>query len=209
MVKWLYMNPNQQPPTYSVDYLNQIAPMAPKKSPFSRMPVIIGIIAAVFVVLIIVMIAIVASSGRDKPTERLAAKLATTEKIVTDAQNKLKSTELRTLNSNLKIYLANTNRDIVEPLLQENVVVAKLDPTIVASESGADITDRLTDANLNALYDRTYAREISYQLETIVVLMQKIYGSTSSKSLKSFLESATTNLTPTQKSFSDFNAANS
>jgi hypothetical protein len=209
MVKWLYMDPNQQPPTYSVDYLNQIAPTAPKKSPFSRMQIIIGVIVAIFVVLIITLIVIVAINGNDNPTERLAAKLATTEKIVTDAQNKLKSTELRTLNSNLKIYLANTNRDIVEPLRDVNVVVTNLDPAIVTSESGTDITDRLADASLNALYDRTYAREISYQLEIIVALMQKIYGSTSSKSLKSFLESATTNLTPTQKSFSDFNAANS
>lgn len=200
------MNPTQ--PNYSVDYLNQIAPQAPKKMGFSRMQYILIAAVGLVVVLTIVFGVIVSSSNSTNPEQQLAARLIGTEKIVGDAQVQLKSSQLRTLNSNLKIYLTNTNRDIAAPLLKSGVNVAKLDKTVTANEAGTDITTRLEDARLNAVYDRTYAREISYQLGTIVALMRQVNTSTKSQSLKAFLDDAYKNLEPTQKQFAEFNATN-
>jgi hypothetical protein len=154
---------------------------------------------------------IAASSGPSggSSTEKLAARLASTETIASAAQAKLKSSELRTLNSNLKIYLTNTNRDIVAPLMAVGINAKQLDPVVTKAEAGTDVTLRLEDARLNAVYDRTYAREMSYRLDTIVSLMQKIRASSSNTTMKSFLDSAITNLTPTQKEFSDYNDTNS
>ena len=203
------MYPNQQqPPTYSVDYLNQIAPQAPKKRFLGKKEIIIAAILAGLVVIVGLLALVINLGAGSDPSQQLAARLITTQKIVDDAQPKLKSTELRTLNSNLGIYLTNTNRDIVAPLASVDIDIKKLDGSIVSAEAGTDITDRLEDARLNATYDRTYAREIAYQLATIVALMRQIYESTNSESLKTFLENAYTNLEPTQKSFEDFNAAN-
>jgi len=159
------MNPNQ--PTYSVDYLNQIAPQTPKKSGLSRLQFIIVAVVGAVVLLTVIISAVLTSSYNVEPAKQLAARLQSTEVIVGNAQSKLKSSQLRTLNSNLKIYLTNTNRDIATPLLQEGINVAKLDKKLVASEAGTDITNKLEDARLNAVYDRTYAREIAYQLDTI------------------------------------------
>ncbi|MBC7868555.1 hypothetical protein H7X69_00020 [Candidatus Saccharibacteria bacterium] len=200
------MNPNQ--PNYPIDYLNQIAPQAPNQRGLSRLHIII--IAAVGVVMLVtVILSVVLTSGNNvEPAKQLAARLQSTETIVDNAQNKLKSTQLRTLNSNLKIYLTNTNRDIAAPLQKSGINVAKLDKKLVASEAGTNITNKLEDARLNAVYDRTYAREIAYQLDTIVALMRQINDSTRSQSLKVFLDSAYTNLEPTQKQFAEFNAAN-
>jgi len=200
------MNPTQ--PDYSVDYLNQIAPQAPKKMGFSRMQYVLIAAVGLVVVLTIIFGIVISSSNSTEPEKQLAARLIGTEKIVGDAQTQLKSSQLRTLNSNLKIYLTNTNRDIAAPLLKSGVNVAKLDKTILASEAGTDITTRLEDARLNAVYDRTYAREISYQLGTIVALMRQINASTNSQSLKTFLDDAYKNLEPTQKQFAEFNATN-
>jgi predicted outer membrane protein len=200
------MNPTQ--PNYSVDYLNQIAPQAPKKMRFSRLQYILIAVVGLLVVLTIIFGIIVSSKTSVEPEKQLAARLQSTEKIVGDAQTKLKSSQLRTLNSNLKIYLTNTNRDIAAPLLKSGVDVTKLDKTIVASEAGTDITARLEDARLNAVYDRTYAREISYRLSTLVALMRQINTSTKSQSLKTFLDNAYKNLAPTQKQFDQFNATN-
>lgn len=159
--------------------------------------------------LVTVILSVVLTSGNNvEPAKQLAARLQSTETIVDNAQNKLKSTQLRTLNSNLKIYLTNTNRDIAAPLQKSGINVAKLDKKLVASEAGTNITNKLEDARLNAVYDRTYAREIAYQLDTIVALMRQINDSTRSQSLKVFLDSAYTNLEPTQKQFAEFNAAN-
>lgn len=200
------MNPNQ--PSYSVDYLNQIAPQAPKRRGLSHKQTILAIAGGFAVLLVIMLSIIVTSSGSKKPEQHLAARLLSTETIVGGAQGKLKSTQLRTLNSNLSIYLTNTNRDIAAPLLKGGIDVTKLDKKVIASESGKTITDKLEDARLNADFDRTYAREIAYRLETITLLMKQLYGSTSSKSFKTFLDNAYTNLEPTQKQFADFNAAN-
>lgn len=203
------MYPNQQePPTYSIDYLNQIAPQAPKKNNFSRKQWIIIACTAALIVIVGIMSIVASAGGNSSSVEQLAAKLIATEKIVGDAQSKIKSSQLRTLNSNLNIYLTNTNRDIAAPLLADGIAVAKLDKKVLAAEAGTDITNRLEDARLNAIYDRVYAREISYQLEVITALMQQTYSSTKNQSLKAFLEGAFTNLEPTQKQFADFNAIN-
>lgn len=207
------MDPNQQPtqpqPPISVDYLNQIAPQVPKrKLPFTKMQLIIFGVLGILLIGVLILAATLNGSGSKKPTQQLAARLQSTQAIVVDAKTKLKSSQLRALNSNLDIYLTNTNRDIAVPLLKDKVDVAKLDAKIVTAEAGADISLRLEDARLNAIYDRTYAREIAYRLDTIVTLMRQIYESTNNKDLKTFLDSAYTNLEPTQKAFEDFNEAN-
>jgi hypothetical protein len=203
------MQPNQVQPGLTVDYLNHIAPQAPKKGRFSTMQLLIFGGAALILIIIVASLIAMSGSPGGSTSEKLAARLLSTETIVSSAQTKLKSTELRTLSSNLKIYLTNTNRDIIAPLKGLSIDVAHLDPVVVKSEAGTDVTARLEDARLNAVYDRTYAREISYRLDTIVSLMQKIRASTGSSAMKSFLDNALTNLTPTQKQFADYNDTNS
>ena len=209
MLKWVHMDPTEQNKALDVDYLNQIAPQSAKKFQLNQRKLIIGAIAGVVLLFVITVFALIGMARTsDKPLQQLAARLQSTEKIVGDAQSKLKSTELRSLNSNLKIFLTNTNRDITAPLADQKINTAKLDKTIVAEEVRTDITDRLEDARLNAVYDRTYARELSYQLETITTLIEQIKSSTSSQSLQTFLDNTSTNLQPTQKAFADFNASN-
>ena len=77
------------------------------------------------------------------------------------------------------------------------------------SESNEKILAKLEDARLNAIYDRSYARELSYQLETTMSLMRQIYNKTKNKDLKTFLEESYNNLEPIQKQFSDFNTVSS
>lgn len=203
-------SPLPQPSAPNVDYLNQIAPKKPKKLRFKFGPKMIAILGGILVVVVIIIsitVNVIANARRE-PVEHLSARLTTTQEIVSDAQDNLKSSQLRSLNSNLKIYLTNTNRDIATPLANVGVKPDKISKSILAEESGDALTAKLEDARLNVDYDRTYAREMAYKLEQTMILMQQIYKSTSSKSLKSFLENAYTNLEPTQKSFADFNAAN-
>jgi hypothetical protein len=203
------MQPNQVQPATSMDYLNQIAPQGPQKRRFSRFQLVIFGGAALVLVMLIASIIAASSGTGGSSTQKLAARLTSTEAIATAAQPQLKSSQLRTLNSNLKIYLTNTNRDIVAPLTAIGIDVKHLNPVIIKNEAGTDVTSRLEDARLNAVYDRTYAREMAYRLDTIVSLMQNIRSSTSSAIMKSFLENAITNLQPTQKQFSNYNDTNS
>lgn len=202
------MNPEQQPPDYSIDYLNRIAPQPQKTSLFGKPKLLFILLSALLVVIIFALIAARVVHQSPNSLQVLAARLNSTEKIASDAQSNLQSSQLRSLNSSLKIFLANANRDIVAPLASNGVNTAKLDKSIVASESGADLSAKLEDARLNAVYDRTYAREMAYRLDTIILLMKQIETGTHSQSLQSFLQTSTQNLTPIQKQFADFNAAN-
>ena len=202
------MYPNDNQPTNPADYLSQIAPHAPKKTNFlQKRPILIAGIGLGIIIMLFVIIGSL-SSGMG-PTEQLAARLLATESTANDATTKLKSTQLRAINSNLKNYLTNTIRDITPIIATENIKINKLNKNVLSAESNTDMLAILEDARLNAIYDRTYAREMAYQLDTVLTLMLQIYNNSNSKSLKSFLTDARTNLKPIQKEFEDFNLATS
>jgi len=196
------MQPNQ--PQMPIDYLNQIAPE--QKKPGVNTKLFLGIIVGA-VVLVIILIIAIASSGKTDSLLTLALRLEATQKIADDAQKDLKSSSLRTSNSSLLVYLTNTNRNIAEPLAKNNIDIKKIDKKIIAKESGAELTAVLDDAKLNAVFDRTYAREMSYRLEKISVLMATSYKKAKSASVKTFLETSDKDLQLLKKEFAEFNAS--
>lgn len=194
------MEPNyqQQPPYQNadVDYLNTIAPQTPVKTinPFILWG---GIIAALL--LVVLTVAGIANSGTG--TETLLARVGATssnlKELTDDATDSMQSSDLRSLNSNLSLVLANTNRDLSEPLAAKkiNIENAKKNKAVaeVAQEYN-EIRERLEDARLNGLYDRTYTREIIYQLKTLSSYMGQLYESTKDDELKTILDSNNENL---------------
>jgi hypothetical protein len=208
----MYPDQSQPPvaPTPPPDYLNQIAPQQPKHPNFVIGPKLIALIAGALVIIVIiiaVVINVLVSNAR-QPLQRLSARLTSTSTVVSGAQGTLKSSQLRSLNSSLSLYLTDINRDISTPLTSAGVDVAKIDDKITAQESSATLTERLEDARLNAIYDRTYAREMAYRLDTLITLMKQIIASTNNSRLKTFLEATYPKLEPTQEAFADFNEAN-
>lgn len=209
----MYPEQNGQPSPqasqqYPIDYLNQIAPQEKKPSLDNR-KFFIFIGAGLLLAIIIGIFAL--SSGGNSPTEKmetLAARLQTLQSVSGKAQPNIKNSSLRSTNSSLTLLLTNANRDIVEPLKNNDINVQRLDKKIVQAENGEKLSAKLEDARLNAVFDRTYAREMSYQLDTTRVLMKDIYAKTNSKSLKSFLDATDKNLSPINKQLKDFNAGN-
>lgn len=201
---------NPQHGQTSLDYLNQIAPHTPNKSPFKFgfRTVILGAIAAVILVIILVAIVSAINSSKKGPWEQLSAKLTTTQAVVDSSTVRLKNSQLRSLNSDLKLYLTNTQRDLATPLGLLDINPAKLPESVTTKENSTGITERLEDARLNAKFDSTYAREMSYQLATIQALYLKLYKSTGNTKTKAFLDNSYKNLGPTQKSFAEFSASN-
>jgi hypothetical protein len=201
-------NQNQQ--QYPVDYLNQISSQSQKPGLGNNKFFLLlgGILVGVVLIAIVLLMLSSGSGGAKEKMQTLAARLATLQTVTSDAQKVIKSNQLRTTNSNLTIFLTNANRDIAEPLAGVGVDVTKLDAKVVAQEAGEELIANLEDARLNAVYDRTYAREMSYQLDTVSVLIREIYNSTNNASFKTFLENTDANLQPLREQFSEFNAAN-
>ncbi len=201
------MNPDQN--QYSIDYLNEISPQ--QKKPGMSNKLFFIVIGGGLLVAAIVGILLLTSTGSAGPTEKmgtLASRLITLKTISTSAQRNIKSGDLRSTNSNLDLFLTNANRDIVEPLSTNGVTISKIDKKIVAEEKNEDLVETLENARLNAVFDRTYSREMAFQLDTVATLMKDIYTSTNSKSLKEFLEATDKNLQPIKKQLVEFNAAN-
>lgn len=199
-------NPQGTPPQYSIDYLNQIAPKAQKKPLNSRLflPVIIG---GLLIAIIVGFLSLVNNgTGPTTDMQTLAARITTLNKISSDAQKNIKSNNLLGSNSSLTILLTNAQQGMVTPLQKNGIDIKKLDKTIVDAESGTALTSKLDNARLNAVFDRTYAREMSYQLTTVETLMRTIYNSTNSKSMKDFLQTTSDNLVPIKKQFDSFDA---
>jgi predicted outer membrane protein len=201
------MNPQQQLPP---NYLDEIAPQAVKRSFVigkTRLIILIGILA-VIVLCILVAVANQIGASRTQPWERLTARLTTTSKIADSSEGKIKNSQLRSINSSVKISLTNTQRDLVKPLTTIGIKSEKLNPSIVRSESSEKMLARLEDARLNAKYDSTYAREMSFQLANLLTLLQQLYSSSSNVANKSFLQTTYNNFAPVQKSLAEFSASN-
>lgn len=201
------MNPEQNP--YPIDYLNQIAPEQPKPVVGNKKFLFIVGGGALLVIIVALMIFSSASSGPKEQMQTLAARMITLQDVSKKAQTNIKSGALRATNSNLTIFLTNANRDIAEPLKNNDIDIKRLDANVQAKEDGTELSEKLENARLNAVYDRTYAREMAFQLETIAVLMGDIYDRTNSKSLKDFLLKTDENLQPIKKTLNEFSDSSS
>lgn len=199
-------SPNQNPNQYPIDYLNQIAPQQPKQADNKRFFLFIG--GGLLIAIIVGVLALSSGSGPTQKMQTMAARMTALQEISSNSQKNIKSGQLRTTNSTLTIFLTNANRDAAEPLKKSGVDIKKLDNKIKTAENGEKLKATLEDARLNATFDRTYSREMSYQLDTLAALMKQIYAETGSKSLKTFLESTDANLQPIKKQLTEFNAVN-
>lgn len=201
------MNPQQQT---SYDYLDQIAPQTVKHTFTMNKPrlfILIGLIAIVVVIILAITVGAITSARKD-PWERLAARVDATAAVANSSEGKIKNSELRSINSNVKISLTNTTRDLIAPLITADVNSKKLSKPILEQESSTKMIARLEDARLNAKYDSTYAREMNYQLSNLLTLLKQLYSTSSNEKNKTFLKATYDNFAPVQQSLAEFSASN-
>ncbi len=197
------MQPSDTP--VPVGYLDQIAPEQ-KPSGFNNQHFFAIIIGAVVVILIAIVLMVAASAGpsdTDK-LQSLGLRLQSLQTIADDAQKNIQSSDLRSTNGNLSTYLVNTNRDIAPSLTKAKINLKKAVKKASDDENGKTLTAKLEDARLNAVFDRTYAREMAYQLESISLSMKTLRKTTKSKTLKAFIDGSSNDLATLQKQFADF-----
>lgn len=196
--------------TSSADYLDKIAPKVAKK-PFFELNLKTIILLAIAAIAVIAIIAIVAnsfSSAKIAPWQKLSVRLTNTEEIVKNSSKAIKNSQLRSLNGSLDIYLANTQRDLQEPFSTMGVTPKKIPASVAAVEKSTheEMKTRLETGRLNAKYDSTYAREMTYQLTTLLSLYQELYSQGGPKT-KQALETAYSNLQTIQKGISEFSTS--
>ncbi len=190
-----------------VNYLSQISVVEDKKFNFAqKKPMLIGIFAIICIVLAIIISILPKNVS---PMTQLAARLVATNEVAVSSSANIKSSRLRSINSNLKMYFTNTTREIKPLLIKNDINIDKLGSSATSKESTTKMMENLEDARLNGVYDRTYAREMAYKLSTIITLYKQIYKNTGDKALKTYLTTAQTDISPIQVQFAEFNADNS
>lgn len=202
------MYPDSTPPQAPIDYLNQIAP-APKKPGINKRALVAVVLGIGLVLVLVVGFLMFISSSSQGPKNSmvvLTARMQAMQDVAEKSQKNIKSSSLRSINSNLIIFLTNANRDIADPLTASGLDLKKLDKNVVAKEKADPITADLEDARLNAVFDDTYAREMSFKLTTVSLLMEDIYDTSKSKLMKDFLVTTDENLQPIKQQLDAFNS---
>lgn len=170
--------------------------------------IIIGAVGAIILIIIISAIAGSLGGGKKEPWQRLSARLTATYAVVDKAGVNIKNSQLRSLNGNVKIFITNTQRDLGPTLARLEVDTKKIPASITTSENGTGMDTRLEDGRLNAKYDSTYVREMTYQLSRILSLLKQLYTSSGNATTKEFLQTTYNSLEPTYKAISEFSASN-
>lgn len=189
------------PTQLSVDYLDQIAPPEKPNKGFSKKQILIFAGLGVALILAVLLMMLNSALQNNRPEEMLAARLITIQKVVDESTGNLKNSKLRALNSDLKLYIVDVMREAEAPFAASKVTFSEINPNVTKRENADGLLERLEDERLNARYDRSYAREMASLIETTLIQMKAVYGKTSNKSLKDFLQKTYDNLLPVQEQF--------
>ena len=200
------MQPNSpyQPEPTGIDYLNQIAPPPPSAG-FDKKSKIILLLAGLIGLISLAMIATMAmnqSSAGPSPLA-LAARLQKLQAVSDNYGSRLRSIPLQDANSSLKTVLITANNSINEPLLAYSIDAKKQAKEIAALDPSTAIETKLDEAYLNSLLDVTYAREMTFQLEETLVMMERLERTTRIESMKQFLTKTIADFENLKKQFAD------
>ena len=191
-----------------IDYLDQIAPKPKASFGFSRKQV--AIIGSVILVafLGVAAAAIFKSSRPDisAQSQQVLTGVSITGTLTKNAQKNLRSRELSVLNSNVSIQLSNASTGLTKAFTDAGIDLSEM-KLAKEDETSADTVSKLEDARLNGVFDRVYAREMSFRLTTIMTQLDSIHQTTNNETLRDYLESTYKNLEPFQKQLEEYNAA--
>lgn len=204
--------PQQQPqPDYSVDYLNQIA--APVKPTFAPSPLILLGVIGVGVLAIVGFAILMFGSSGTSSLERMAGlnlRLASLQKIADTQQRQLRDNNLRSINAAFSLYLSNTLRDIKDPIAKSGVNEKTVTKKLSADEAtfSSDVNTKFEEAKLNVILDRTYAREMVYQIGVLRNMMATVHKNTGNTELKTALETSDPSFAQSARGFEEFAGSN-
>ena len=206
-------NPDQRSQNpYTIDYLNQIAPKQ-KQPLFDKTMVIIfgALIFAVVVFAGLMMFSSLNENPNSEPLLRVYLKVQKTNELATKYQGRLQNSDLRAINSGLATTLASDGAKLKSLLGSNKIEIPKAEkhntpPKIIAqvNKDAEELDKTLDDAFLNAVLDRTYAREMSYNLDVINSLMKRVESSARSSDSKASLNEIIKSLDVSSNQFREY-----
>ena len=194
-----------------IDYLNQIATPPKQSFGFTRKQVAIfgGILLVTFGVIAALALSRGAGPDLTEQSQRLVLKSSGLAKATEESVKSIKSRKLSALNSSLHVQLTSATTTMTEVFTSRGINVSKPSKELMAVENNTALLEKLEDASLSGVFDRVYAREMAYQLDSMLISLRSIYSATKNAELKEKLETIYNNLQPIQKQLSEFDSATS
>lgn len=168
----------------SLEYLDQIAPKN-TKPPLPK-GLSIGLIIFAGLALLIALSFMMMGGRGSAPNEYIIQRATTIHEVSRRSHKELRDTDIRAANS----VLTTIAGDTVAKVGKANT--GKKNKTAAATEERENIAklqDTLEEARLNASYDRVFAREMSYQMDTLQGFLKSEYSRTSNSEKQAELES--------------------
>ena len=196
-----------------LDYLNQISTNVnqPAKTGFfdKRMKIILGVLGGVILLFIIIAM-LSGNSSNSQPTttselSRLYLRASELSKTITNYNSSVSHSTLRSNGAQLSTLLTEITTT-TSTYLSNNLGIEANKLTL----SGTDATiiqklnDDLNKARLNGLLDRTYAHEMDYQIDYLLIIEESIGKKTSESILSAFIDSSTKSLTLLKEAFHNY-----
>lgn len=206
-----YQQPNQpEQSEYSIDYLNQIAPEKPKSNTPNKIVLIGGgVVGLLSIILIVGLLFTSGSRNTGQIAVDLSSQLGTLRDISKEQQDNLRNNVLRNYNSALTLQLTNASTDLEAALEAEEIEPGKLSKEDQEEQEAfkAELDAKFENAALNIQLDRTYAREMTYQLNVIDSMITSVADKSSSTLMDEFVEANQSNLQAIAKDLDEFNSA--
>ena len=193
-------------PAYDPNYLDSIAPAPPRAKFFS------GSFGKIFFALIglfvIAVSIIVAFSGKDNTADlqQVTVRLQNFSQIAKAAQPNIRSGNLSATNSSFEIWLTSNTAQAEDLLAKGGVKKSQYSKDMVASEKtlSDNLTQKFTDAQLNARLNSVYASTMASETQKIINMLNTMSKKSASKQIRDYAKTASTNLVQIQQQFDKF-----
>lgn len=207
-------NPSVPPPpgaaptgTYSVDYLNTIAPQSPTKT-VSKGVVFgfIGGVIALFGFIVYVMMGGLNPSVTEQSFE-VQDRLITLQTVTAEQQPRLNANTLSSLNVTLGASITSMNAELTPMIDSKKAKPGKKPRSEEEQAYLAKLSQTLEDAYLTGTLDRTYSSEMAYQLTILKSKMQKLRSATKTKAMQEYYTTHAATIDVTIEQLSEYNAS--
>lgn len=165
-----------------------------------------GLILAVLIIVIGSIMGNRPAANTSGPIERISLRSKNLNTALTKYSRELKSSNLRSMATSLSSVMSGLESSSATILKSDFGKTSSTDKAITAEETAliTSLNETLDNAKLNGLLDRTFVREITSQISTLIILntdsLKKLSNPTSKTSLQGSLE----NLQNLHEQFSNY-----
>ena len=196
------------------NYLTQISSQVrPEKKSMGGIlgsPIFKVILGAVVLIIAIIIVGSLIDGGGGLKEKNVALKLRIddTLEVISEYQNDVKSSVLRSSSASLSSVLSNTSRELTNYITENYGYKDGASEFKKISEQAKlqqdDLMAGLFDAKISGTLDRMYAHKMAFEISEIMAEESAIYNDAKDDTLKSLLSTSYSSLDNLYASFDDF-----